>query len=175
MLENSFEIRINNPKYVLPVGRSHDFTSIFRTCFDTPTDNFEIIWNGEIISCPYKYQVSHVVYGVMDMMDKLIAAKYGETSVHVGGDTLHSRWHLKWENDNLFVKTVWHSAPENLESRLNDKSELTISLSKFIGEWVKLFEFLEQIIVASGIKILDYHYNSAYLNKLLKKMKKAML
>lgn len=166
-MENKlFSIELNNPKYVFPKGKDHNLKTIFTTCFDFPSDDFEIKWNGMSVRLSYRYDVPHLLYPIFDMLKVLCEQNEGKDSVSFGMDSLNAKWNFSWNEKKLNIHSNWNDAPQDLTPELNEKSNLEMSTSTFISEWMKLILFIDTILEKSHIQIQDTYYTKAFFGDL---------
>lgn len=171
MKDNIFYIDLNNPIYVLPRGTGFDLTGIFSCCFDYPSNDFLLYWNGIKMIFSYKYEVAYMVRDIMDMLDALLDSKTTETVANFGMIGFHAQWYIKKENTRITIKSQWHQVPRQGDvKKLAGHSILDIETVDFLFEWNKLLELMIKIIKDSGITIED----SYYTYKRLKKINKAI-
>lgn len=162
---NSFGIVVNNPNYVLPGGKGHNFQTVFSVCFDFPDENLELHWNGLILNCSYKYEVPQMIYDVLDTLRALAGSEEGTHKLNFGMDTVCTDWDLSWKGEHLVIRSNWEWAHfgKGMKEALNERAELVTTTTHFMREWHKLVELLVRIIKRSRLKIGDWHYSPAYL------------
>lgn len=170
-----FQLILNNPDFVLPKGKGHSLKSIFSACFEYPTDSLDIIWYGERLKLSYKYQVPYLIFTILEMVKDICSHEIRHHSAYLVTDQLETNWELSWDDKQILIHSNWLSAPGNIQAKLNEKGELCIDIQEFLAEWCKLLQFIDEIIINSGIQIKDFHFNKEYfkgivtiLNKKLK-------
>lgn len=166
-MSKHFQIELNQPQFVLPRGKSHDFLSIFSTCFSFP-DALSLYWNGHEIVFLYEYNVSQLIYPVLEMLQAITSSGKGKYRSIFGMDSLQTDWCLTWDNNNLNIKSHWFVVfSTSLTEKLNNDNKLNISTAEFIKEWQKLIILLESIIDESGIEIQSIGYDYKFLQEII--------
>ncbi|WP_347219794.1 hypothetical protein [Chryseobacterium sp.] len=173
MENQKFQIKINEPKYILPRGGGHNLMSIFSTCFEFPKNDFDVVFNDMTIGFSYKYEVPYIIYPILEMLNSICSSNSGKCKAYIGVEEILSEWNLQWETENLRLQINWERTSNDFLEQLNEIEELNINLNHFVSEWYKLIHLIDRIIKESNIQIDDLYYIGDFQNvkkKILKKI-----
>ena len=132
---------------------AEDFADAIQHVFPMETSNALLVWQGVNIPLNYKYDVSVIVEDVVGMLEVLLPCDSGVFQFWFGSDTFGASFLMRVNGDILSIRAVWDSVSGANEAVLNDASDLVVSKSLFISNWLKIIRIAAHGVSVSGVFI----------------------
>jgi hypothetical protein len=118
--------------------------------FPMNTEDAVMSWNRILIKISYKYDLSQVIYDVLDLLEWVIAGHDGRRLVQWGSSTFFGVWNLSRRGDELEITAEWQVVVGDLEKELNARPTVVMSASAFLREWKRPLEIVMSALVGAG-------------------------
>lgn len=138
------------PRKAIHSGRSEIDDAVFES-FDMHTEDACIVWNRVYIPLSYKYDISVILRDILNIIVTLTASTSGAFVNRFPSDTFQCMWSFKWTADDLRIEAVWNGLNGSLENFEALSTEISVSRSCFIGEWLELLR-----VVRDGVRYCGF-------------------
>ncbi len=151
-----FHIQLSNPKTIKPEKKKcEDLSDALQQIYPMWTEDLYISWNHTSVAIGYKYDVSVIMTGILEMLEALISSQTGQDHFGFASSTFHTDWEMAWEDDRLTISSKWFSVHGGIKSILNERYKLTLSRIGFLSEWKGLLNRIIEDVKKAGIQLSD--------------------
>jgi len=148
----SFFIQASNPRFQYKADLNDNCLSeAIENAFPMNTENAIMTWNYVSIPLSYKYDLSYMIDDILKLIHVLRNNSNGNMVIHWLPDTFRCDWSIEWNEGIMKICSRWECTVGNLESILNMRNSVSLSISDFINEWKGVLE-----IIVKGLENCGY-------------------
>ena len=149
--EMNFFIQANLPEHTMEYdSEDYNLSTAIETVFPLFTEDAFLIWNHVCIPLSYKYDISHMMDDILEMLKSIRTNVEREMVIEWSSDTFFSTWHMKWGKENLSIDADWKSVVGGTKEILNKKNKITINKVEFANEWKRILHNVIKALLGSG-------------------------
>lgn len=139
----NFCIQASNPRFhCIANPNDETLSEAIESAFPLRTENVILRWNYISIPLSYKYDISYMVEDILRLIDFMQSSDVGKMVIHWLPDTFRCDWLVEWRDDEVQICSKWECTVGHLETLLNEKNSVSLSLSDFISEWKEVLAVL---------------------------------
>lgn len=149
-----FKIQVSNP-----IRQNHiedyaeDLSEAIESIFPLFTEDALILWNWVPTRVSYKYDLSVMIFDILELLDELLTHKQGSHRTFFASSSFRVEWLSKWTEETISISSHWDCVVGNYEDLLNSRSLLEISKTEFLAEWKALLKKVIETIDQTSIQI----------------------
>jgi hypothetical protein len=141
-----FFIQPCNPRVVEVPSMEEDLNGLIQVRFPLENDFAVLSWNLIFIPLCYRYDISFMIEDILGLLDWCYSDRHQPWSVNWASNTFDAGWIVTASGTDVCIETQWRSVIGEIESSLNERPTVTVSVQDLIAEWTKLLSVVLQKI-----------------------------
>ena len=148
---SNFFIQASSPGVGTPIPfEFENLADAIETVFRMDTEDAFVNWNGISVALSYKYDLPIMLEEMLSMLTKLVSTTTGECRVEWYSNTFKATWNLAWRDGTVRCTAVWDAVAGGVQELLNESGEVQMPLSRFISEWKRPLEIVDEALAGSS-------------------------
>lgn len=150
-LPSVFKIQLSNPRS--KVDRDEDASTLgeaIESLFPMDNEFALLIWNYVFVPLSYAADISEMIDDCLEMVEVLASAGPQTYEVHWPSSSFLAVWQIVTDGTRVRIVATWHTVIGSLEGLLNARNEVDVGLDDFLGQWRRLFAFLQARLERAG-------------------------
>jgi hypothetical protein len=159
---NDFIMQASSPRSLRTFdGDDRDILDALQTVFPLQAESAYMVCVSVPIRLNYKYTVSHLLPGVLEILERLMRDESGSLTDQCPAQEFPAVWHIQWMADELRIRFEWRTPPSGTQPMLPAHPMLILSKNAFISEW-------KQVLGVALRALTDAGYTDDHLSDLAK-------
>lgn len=148
-----FVIQVSNPRMLGAYNsEARSLSDALQEVFPMATEDVYLGWGPVPIPLNYKYDVSLMAEGAVNLIEAMLGSTTGAWSIGWPSNTFDCTWDVVWADGRVEVRTSWRNVNVPFVDELNRVGPLSSDCEQFIAEWKALFELLYRALTEAGYR-----------------------
>ena len=146
-------IQVSNPRMLRECDPDDESLSdALQKVFPMDTEDAYLGWGAFSIPLNYKYDVSLMAEGAVNLVEAMLGSSSGEWSIGWPSNSFDCTWEVVWAECRFEARAAWRDVNVSNVDLLNLAGPISGDCEQFVAEWKALFELLYRALTDAGYR-----------------------